>query len=69
MCVKGASTEALRALDFLLSLYIYADSDANEEAEMHHIQHSMLNGEDGQITVGNTKFNTISINRAAVGLE
>lgn len=68
VCVKGAITEELRNFDFLLSLYIYADSDANEEAEMHYIQHSMLSGENNQISVGNQAFNTISINRALVGM-
>lgn len=69
VCVKGAETEELRNFDFLLSLYIYADSDANSEAEMHYMQHSMLSGENNQVSVGNQAFNTISINRAIAGTE
>ncbi len=69
VCVKGASTAELKALDFLLSLYVYADNNADAQAEMQYLQHSMLSGENNQVAVGDKMLNTISISRASSGIE
>ena len=62
--VIGANTEELKNADFLLSLYVYSDSDGNGELDRTYIQHTMNGGNNKPIQVGDQVVNTISINRA-----
>lgn len=62
--VLGATNDTLKALDFMLSVYIIADSNADGELEMQCIQPSLENGNNQAIVVGDFTLNTVSINRA-----
>ena len=62
--VEGAVTDAIRALDFLLTAYIVADKNADGVAEIEYMQYSMQNGDNKPITLGDVVLSTISIDRA-----
>ena len=60
----GLNTEELRMADFLLALYVVADSDNNGERDISFLQQSFNKVDNKPVTVGDCQLNTASIERA-----
>lgn len=62
--ITGFGTDALKALDLIVTAYVIADADCNGTKEISFIQHTMENKDNGTDTFGGYTLNTVSIDRA-----
>ena len=62
--IVGAVTEALRAADFVISLYVVADVDGDGSNDISFVQPSFEKEDNKTVTAGDYLLNTVSINRA-----
>ena len=62
--IVGMDTDALRAADFLLSLYVVADSNADGKRDISFVQQSFEKADNKPITAGDYVLYTVSMERA-----
>lgn len=63
--VNGFNTDALKALDLIMTSYIVADLNGDGEMEISYIQHTMDGKDNKPVPVDGISFNTVSIDRAS----